>query len=47
MYVGSEADPTAELVLVDTYANEGFDRIRVLNLEQAVVEYDEIKFPPT
>jgi hypothetical protein len=39
LYVGSVVDPTTEAFLVDTDANEGFDRIRVLNLTQAVVEF--------
>jgi hypothetical protein len=34
------------LARVDTDANEGFCIISATNLEQAVVEYGDMKFPP-
>ena len=44
LYVGGF--PTAALERVDTDANEDFHVIKEMNLEQAVVEYGPIKFPP-
>ena len=44
LYVGTV--PTAALFLVDTDANEGLG-VRAMNLAQAVLEYGEMKFPPT
>jgi hypothetical protein len=44
LYVGRV--PTAAFRRVDTDAKEGFHTISAMNLEQAVVEYCEMKFPP-
>jgi hypothetical protein len=45
LYVGTV--PTAAFRRVDTDANDGFHIISEMNLAQAVVEYGEMKFPPT
>jgi hypothetical protein len=47
LYVGSNVDPRDALLRVNTDANEGFHIISEMNLEHAVLEYAEMKFPPT